>query len=76
MKRPEKKLVLENGQEFYGIGFGMGATAGLTFSEFAATAVFAAETALCALWLKHFNFGPLEWIWRMFTYGKWFKIRK
>lgn len=61
---------------FYGIGFGMGATAGLTFSEFAATAVFAAETALCALWLKHFNFGPLEWIWRMFTYGKWFKIRK
>ncbi len=61
---------------FYGIGFGMRATAGLTFCEFAATAVFTAETALCALWLKHFKFSPLEWIWRMFTYGKWFKIRK
>ena len=26
---------------------------------------------LCNYW---FRFGPLEWIWRMLTYGNYFKI--
>jgi uncharacterized protein len=21
------------------------------------------------IWLRHFEFGPAEWIWRLFTYG-------
>ncbi|MCR5242027.1 MAG: DUF418 domain-containing protein [Prevotella sp.] len=25
-------------------------------------------------WLQWFRFGPLEWIWRMLTYGNYFKI--
>jgi len=61
---------------FYGIGFGFGMTSGLFFTEIVAILVFTIEIILSALWLKFFNFGPLEWIWRMLTYGKVFKIRK
>ena len=25
-------------------------------------------------WLQWFRFGPLEWIWRMLTYGNYFKL--
>jgi uncharacterized protein len=24
----------------------------------------------CPIWLKHFRFGPLEWMWRSLTYWK------
>lgn len=27
-------------------------------------------------WLKFFNYGPLEWIWRQLTYGKRLRLRK
>ncbi|PJB18823.1 MAG: hypothetical protein CO117_07005, partial [Flavobacteriaceae bacterium CG_4_9_14_3_um_filter_33_16] len=23
-----------------------------------------------SIWLKHFQFGPFEWLWRSLTYGK------
>jgi uncharacterized membrane protein YeiB len=28
------------------------------------------QMGLSPLWLKHFRFGPLEWLWRSLTYGK------
>ena len=28
------------------------------------------------LWLKYFNFGPLEWLWRSATYNKWQVMRR
>ena len=61
---------------FYGIGFGWGAGMGLCPTELISLAVFAFEILLCALWLRHFHFGPLEWLWRMLTYGRWFKLVK
>ena len=36
----------------------------------------AVQIAVCGWWLQWFRFGPLEWIWRMLTYGNYFKIRK
>ncbi|HZF46808.1 MAG TPA: DUF418 domain-containing protein [Sphingomonadaceae bacterium] len=27
-------------------------------------------------WLEHFRYGPLEWLWRCFTYGRLFALRK
>ena len=27
-------------------------------------------------WLKYFNHGPLEWLWRSATYKKWQPMRK
>lgn len=58
---------------FYGIGFGLGAGIGLTGTESIAFYVFLVQMAFSVLWLSYFRFGPLEWGWRMLTYGKWLK---
>ena len=28
------------------------------------------------VWFVYFSFGPIEWLWRCATFGKWFPIRK
>lgn len=61
---------------FYGIGMGMGADIGLWPTEVLAIIVFLFQICFSALWLKLFQFGPLEWIWRMLTYGKTFPLKK
>ena len=33
--------------------------------------VFAVQIAFCKFWLQHFNYGPVEWLWRSATYLKW-----
>ena len=61
---------------YYGIFFGLGASMGLVHVELVATAVFIVQILCSYVWLKRFQFGPLEWVWRMFTYGKKLKITK
>lgn len=61
---------------FYGIGFGLGAKVGLVYVELIALGVFLIQVAYSTLWLHYLQFGPLEWIWRMLTYGKWLKLTK
>ena len=60
---------------FYGIGLGWGSTIGLWQTEVIVLAVFLFQMLFSRLWLSGFKFGPLEWIWRMLTYGKWLAIR-
>lgn len=55
---------------FYGIGFGFGAGMGLSQVMAVAAGVFLFEMAFSVFWLRFFRFGPLEWVWRMLTYGK------
>jgi uncharacterized protein len=61
---------------FYGIGFGLGATMGLVDVEMVALCVFFLQVSGSGLWLQRFRFGPLEWLWRVFTYGKWLRMIK
>ena len=61
---------------FYGIGIGLGASLGLAQTEIAATGVFTFQILFSKIWLRYFQYGPLEWVWRMLTYGKWLKILK
>ena len=61
---------------FYGIGLGFGADTGLARAELVACGVFFAQAAFSFFWTKYFNFGPVEWIWRMSTYGRFLSIRK
>ena len=61
---------------FYGIGFGLGATTGLVYIELIALGVFLLQVIFSYCWLQKFHFGPLEWCWRMLTYGKWLKLNK
>lgn len=61
---------------FYGIGFGFGAGVGLVYVVLIAAAVWIVQALLSGIWLHYFQFGPLEWVWRMLTYGKVFKFVK
>ena len=59
---------------FYGIGFGLGASMGLSWVALVAFGIYLIQAAFSAFWIARFNFGPLEWIWRMLTYGKTFPL--
>lgn len=61
---------------FYGTGLGLGGRMGPTLYLPIGFAVYLAQIAISRLWLEHFQFGPLEWIWRMLTYGNRFPLRK
>jgi uncharacterized protein len=41
-----------------------------------ALACFAIEVAFSSVWLRHFRFGPAEWMWRSITYGRWQPLRR
>lgn len=60
---------------FYGIGLGLGTSFGLVYIEITALVVFALQITCSCLWLRQFRFGPLEWFWRILTYGRYFPLR-
>lgn len=41
----------------------------------AAVVLFALQMAASAWWLRRFRFGPVEWLWRAFAYGRWPPLR-
>jgi uncharacterized protein len=55
---------------FYGIGLGAYGRVGPTAALGISVAVFAAQAAASACWLRRFRFGPAEWAWRSLTYGR------
>ena len=60
---------------FYGVGLGLGTSLCLWQIELVAVGVFVVQIGLSGLWLRWFRFGPLEWLWRMLTYGRWLPLR-
>jgi uncharacterized protein len=61
---------------FYGAGFGLGQKIGLAYVFLIAVAVFGLQIIYSNIWLRHFNYGPVEWIWRQLTYGKKIPLKK
>ena len=61
---------------FYGIGLGLGLSFGLVHIELTALFIFMCQIVICKIWLHYFRFGPLEWLWRLATYGHYFPIKK
>ena len=61
---------------YYGIGLSLGTTMGLWQVELTAIAIFAVQIVLSNLWMRYFMYGPLEWLWRMMTYGRILKLTK
>jgi uncharacterized protein len=55
---------------FYGFGLGLfgklSAPAGLLL----AAGLYVAQATLSIYWLRHFRYGPFEWVWRSLTYGE------
>jgi uncharacterized protein len=54
---------------FYPYGGGRIGRTGPAVNLAIAVAVFAVQIVVSRVWLTHFQFGPLEWIWRSLTYG-------
>lgn len=61
---------------FYGIGWGWGADMGLVNVELIAIGVYLLQMVCSYAWLSYCQFGPLEWGWRMLTYGKWLRLER
>ena len=61
---------------FYGVGLGLGADMSLSSVLPVALGVYLFEMAFSALWMRYFRFGPVEWVWRMLTYGQYLPLRK
>lgn len=59
---------------FYGIGLGLGAGMGLSWVVVLAACVWLIQAIFSRIWLHYCQFGLLEWIWRMLTYGKIFRL--
>jgi uncharacterized protein len=58
-------------------GYGLNLWGRLSYTELivAAVAVFVLQMAASAWWLRRFRFGPLEWLWRAFSYWRWPAMR-
>ena len=61
---------------FLGAGLGFMWQVGPVYYTIFGIAVFSAQVILSTLWLKYFNYGPVEWLWRSATYKKWQPMRK
>lgn len=61
---------------FYGFGLGLFGSVERWGQVLIVLAVWAFQLWLSPLWLRHYRFGPLEWLWRSLTYMKWQSMRR
>jgi uncharacterized protein len=61
---------------FYQIGLGWFEKTSPGINFLIAIVVFALQLLFCRFWLRHFNYGPVEWLWRSLTFGKWYPLKK
>lgn len=58
-------------------GFGLGWYGQLQRHElyYIVLAIWCMQLVVSPIWLTHFRFGPVEWLWRTLTYGRWQPMR-
>ncbi|MBK7374708.1 MAG: DUF418 domain-containing protein [Ferruginibacter sp.] len=61
---------------FLGAGLDYMGQVGPVYYSLFGIAVFIVQIILSKTWLKYFNYGPVEWVWRSATYKKWQPFRK
>ena len=54
---------------FYGYGLGQFGRLGIAQALAIGIAVYIAQVVFSAWWLRHYRYGPLEWLWRTLMYG-------
>jgi uncharacterized protein len=55
---------------FYSYGFKWFGRVGYTGMFAITLSLFAIQMAVNTWWLRHYRFGPVEWLWRTLTYGR------
>jgi uncharacterized protein len=64
------------GAIFYGYGLGLFDRLGEARAAAIGVALYVAQIVVSTLWLRHFRFGPVEWLWRCCTYGAMQPMRR
>jgi len=60
---------------YYGYGLGLQMVLGKLSGFLLAIGVFAVQIAVSRYWLRRFQYGPFEWLWRSLTYGRFQPMR-
>ena len=60
---------------FLGAGLGLMGTIGPFYYTIFGILFFIVQVIYSTIWLKFFNYGPIEWLWRSATYKKWQPMR-
>ena len=60
---------------FYGHGLGLFGQVSRVEILGVVVAIWLVQVAASLLWLRYFRYGPLEWLWRVLTYGKRYPLR-
>lgn len=55
---------------FYSYGFGLYGQVSYTTSFILIFVIYGLQSLASYIWLKHYRFGPMEYVWRWFTYSK------
>jgi uncharacterized protein len=55
---------------FYNYGLGLYNQISVTTGTILAIGIFILQACISMIWVRKFNYGPIEWIWRAFTYWK------
>ena len=61
---------------FYHVGFGLVAKTSPALNWGIAILFFGLQSIVGRWWLKRFNYGPVEWLWRSATFFKWYPMIK
>ena len=61
---------------FFGYGLGLFGRVGVVAALAIGVGVYVAQVMLSAQWLRHYRFGPVEWLWRSLMYGKAQRLRR
>ena len=61
---------------FYGWGLGLFGKDGEAKAALLGLILYGAQVMFSAWWLRRNQFGPIEWLWRSFTYGAWQRQRR
>jgi uncharacterized protein len=61
---------------FTGVGLALDRQVGPLYYTLFGFTVFLVQIVLSRIWLHYFEYGPVEWIWRSATYGKWQLMKK
>ncbi|MGB3714522.1 MAG: M28 family peptidase [Candidatus Promineifilaceae bacterium] len=61
---------------FYGYGLGLYGEIGPTAGLILTILVYLSQIRFSAWWLERYRFGPMEWLWRTLTYGRFQQLRR
>jgi uncharacterized protein len=64
---------------FYNYGLGLYSKISVATGTILAVTIFLVQAYISTIWVRNYHYGPVEWIWRMFSYWKipkWKKFTK